>query len=73
MLKMSNAACAELLRGPSNWYKPYWTLARLLQTQDKLTEALHEAELAADRNAGKDREVTQTLELIRRLNGNTKP
>jgi O-antigen ligase len=49
-----------------NWYKPHWALARLLQTQDKLPEALREAELAADCNGGKDAEVTQTLELIRR-------
>lgn len=48
-----------------NWYKAHWMLARLLQTTGRLKEAEAEAQLAADRNAGKDPEIAQTLGTIR--------
>jgi len=43
------------------WFKPHWTLARLLQLENRREEAQHEAALAARLNGGKDSEVSDTL------------
>jgi O-antigen ligase len=44
------------------WYKPHWTLARVLSLESRNEEARREAALAADLDAGKHPEVTQTLQ-----------
>jgi O-antigen ligase len=48
-----------------NWFKPHWTLARLLALESRRQEAEREAALAASLDGGKDTEVTQTLTDIR--------
>jgi O-antigen ligase len=48
-----------------NWFKPHWTLARLLLLQGRALEAEGEASLAAWLDGGKDAEVTHTLAEIR--------
>jgi putative inorganic carbon (HCO3(-)) transporter len=47
------------------WFKPHWTLARLLRLQGRLPEAQSQAETAAQCNAGKNAEVSRTLAEIR--------
>ncbi len=44
-----------------NWFKPHWTLARLLLLESRLGEAANEAALAVSLDAGKDPDVTRTL------------
>jgi O-antigen ligase len=44
-----------------NWFKPHWTIAKLLLLQGRSTEAETEASLAAWLDGGKDTEVTRTL------------
>ncbi len=44
-----------------NWFKPHWTLARLLELQGRRDEALGEAVLALRLDAGKHDEVKRTL------------
>ena len=43
-----------------NWFKPHWTLARLLELTGRHDAALAEAQTAFDLDAGKDAEVTDT-------------
>ncbi len=50
-----------------NWFKPHWTLARLLCVDGRLDEAEHEASLAAYLDNGKHAEVLQALTLVRTL------
>jgi tetratricopeptide (TPR) repeat protein len=50
-----------------NWFKPHWTLAQLLRLEGRVPEALQEAAIAADLDAGKDPEVAATLKQIRAL------
>jgi len=48
------------------WYKPHWTLARLLANQGRVDEARQEGRLALDLNASKDPEVSSTIgEILR--------
>jgi O-antigen ligase len=47
------------------WFKPHWTLARLLALESRCQEAEREAALAAKLDGGKDTKVTQTLTDIR--------
>jgi hypothetical protein len=71
-----NLAAFDALRGDSaateshlrlaiaarpNWFKPHWTLARLLLLESRSTEAEHEAALALALDSGKHPEVSQTL------------
>jgi tetratricopeptide (TPR) repeat protein len=51
------------------WFKPHWTLSRLLLREGKLDEARREAQLAVYLNASKDAEVVQTLAEIETLAG----
>jgi O-antigen ligase len=44
-----------------NWFKPHWTLSRLLVQQDRMTEAESEARTAVDLSGGKMQEVVETL------------
>ncbi|HEV3200140.1 MAG TPA: O-antigen ligase family protein [Bryobacteraceae bacterium] len=48
-----------------NWFKPHWTLAKLLLLENRMDEAEREAAVAAELDAGKNTEVTQTLWEIR--------
>jgi O-antigen ligase len=44
-----------------NWFKPHWALANLLALTGRAAEARTQASLALDLDAGKDREVSQTV------------
>lgn len=46
------------------WFKPHWTLARLLRMENRPAEAAAEAGLAVDLDGGKHPEVGQTLSEI---------
>ena len=48
-----------------NWFKPHWTLARLLALAGRRTEAEAEAERAVDLDGGVHPEVARTLKAIR--------
>jgi O-antigen ligase len=66
---MGNAAAAEqslrnAIRASPNWFKPHWTLARLLALTGRLPEAQREAAIALELDGGKHPEVTQTLQAI---------
>ncbi len=54
-------ALRAALSAAPNWYKPHWTLARLLANEGRPAEAGSEAALAIDLNGGKDPEVASTL------------
>jgi Flp pilus assembly protein TadD len=45
-----------------NWFKPHWSLANLLAIIGRKEEARREAEKAVLLDAGKDAEVTETLQ-----------
>jgi hypothetical protein len=42
------------------WFKPHWTLAETLSFDGRHAEAVQEARLALDLDAGKDAEVRET-------------
>jgi hypothetical protein len=48
------------------WFKPHWTLARLLATTGRMEEARREAAIALDLNGHHDAEVIATMEEILR-------
>jgi O-antigen ligase len=50
-----------------NWFKPHWTLARLLQATNRHGQALVEAAAAAELDAGHDPEVTETWKQLQKL------
>ena len=52
-----------------NWFKPHWTLAKLLQMTGRHAEAEREAEAAVERDGGKHKEVADTLVGIRAVGG----
>jgi len=52
-----------------NWYKPRWTLARLLSAEGRAPEAALEAARAIELNSGKDPEVASTLAKVLRSAG----
>lgn len=43
-----------------NWFKPHWVLAELLRRTDRIREAREQAQLAFERDGGKNPEVTRT-------------
>ena len=47
-----------------NWFKPHWSLAKLLAVTGREDEARREAERAVFLDAGKDDEVTETLKKL---------
>jgi O-antigen ligase len=53
------------IAGRPNWFKPHWTLARLLALESRRNEAEREAALAARLTGGQDTSVTRTLADIR--------
>ena len=55
----------EAIAAAPNWFKPHWTLARLLSMAGRTSEARTEAAAAAQLNR-KDPEVARTLAEIRR-------
>jgi len=48
------------------WFKPHWTLARLLSAEGRTGEAVAEARKALDLNGGRDAEVIATTQEILR-------
>jgi hypothetical protein len=44
-----------------NWFKPHWALARILQIEGRAAEARTEADLALALDAGKHKEVSESL------------
>jgi tetratricopeptide (TPR) repeat protein len=48
------------------WYKPYWMLAQLLGETGRSDEALRDAERGYELNGGKNSEVTETWDHLRR-------
>ena len=46
------------------WFKPHWVLAQILWAEGRNSEALSEARIAADLDAGKHPEVGRTLQEI---------
>jgi len=59
---------AAIVAAPT-WYKPHWTLARLLAVTGRMGLAQSEARIALDLNGGHDVEVTATMgEILRSAN-----
>ncbi|MGH9671851.1 MAG: hypothetical protein ACRD44_01610, partial [Bryobacteraceae bacterium] len=56
----------ETIAWAPNWFKPHWTLAQVLLLSGRTQEAEREAALAVELNNAKNREVSETLEMIRR-------
>jgi tetratricopeptide (TPR) repeat protein len=54
------------IQSAPNWFKPHWMLARVLALQGRLKEANLEADAAIERNGGKNQEVLETLQEIRK-------
>ncbi len=52
-----------------NWFKPHWTLAKLLWMTGRRAEAEREAEAAVERDGDKHNEVAETLKEIRAAGG----
>jgi O-antigen ligase len=52
----------EAIAFAPNWFKPHWVLARLLARDGRYAEAKAEALAAVQRDGGKNREVTETLQ-----------
>ncbi len=48
-----------------NWFKPHWTLAQLLEVTNRHNQALVEAAVAAELDAGHDPEVAETLQRLK--------
>jgi O-antigen ligase len=74
----NDAADAEMslraaIAANSQWFKPHWTLARLLLMESRLDEAQREATLAAVLDGGKFPEVTRTWHEIGAKQGQGSP
>ena len=50
-----------------NWFKPHWTLAKLLEIANRHKQALTEAAEAAELDAGHDPEVTETWKELQKI------
>jgi O-antigen ligase len=50
-----------------NWFKPHWTLAQLLDLENRHNQALSEAAQAVQLDAGHDPEVTETLKHLQSI------
>ncbi|MDP9171212.1 MAG: O-antigen ligase family protein, partial [Acidobacteriota bacterium] len=57
----TSTALNRAIGAAPEWFKPHWTLAKLLAQQGTSRDALREAERAASLNAGHDPGVSQTL------------
>jgi len=56
----------ETIAWAPNWFKPHWTLAQVLLIGGRTGEAEREAALAVELNGARNKEVSETLEMIRR-------
>ena len=63
-LQRAELSLRNAIRTNPTWFKPHWTLARLLALTGRTAEAAREAGLALDLDAGKHPEVTQTLQSV---------
>jgi O-antigen ligase len=64
------ASLRSAIAASPNWFKPHWTLAKLLFLAGRAEEARKEAALGLDLNGGKDAEVAATLgEILRSPEG----
>ncbi len=61
----TEASLRAAIAAAPNWYKPRWTLARLLVLQGRFADAENEAARAAELGGGNHPEVVQTLDEIR--------
>ncbi len=61
----TESALRFAIQAHPNWFKPHWALAQLLRLEGRRSEALAEAEIAADLNGGKNPEVAATLDQLR--------
>jgi O-antigen ligase len=50
-----------------NWFKPHWTLAQVLELENRHDQALSEAAEAADLDGGHDAEVTETWKRLQAI------
>ena len=60
----AEASLRNAIKANPTWFKPHWTLARLLALTGRAAEARTEAAAAVDLDAGKHGEVAQSLEGI---------
>ncbi len=56
----------EAIAAAPNWFKPHWLLAQVLAREGRAAEAEAEARAAVDRDGGKNPEVSQVMEQLRR-------
>jgi hypothetical protein len=61
----SEASLRAAIRASPTWFKPRWTLARLLMLTGRAEEGAREAALAVDLDGGKHPDVLATLGQIR--------
>jgi len=61
----AEASLRAAIRANPTWFKPHWTLARLLALTGRTQEAENEAARALDLDGGKHGEVARTLEQLR--------
>jgi tetratricopeptide (TPR) repeat protein len=59
-------ALRSAIAAAPNWYKPHWTLARLLALTGRDAEALVEAQAAVERGGARHEEVLETLHQLER-------
>jgi tetratricopeptide (TPR) repeat protein len=65
-LNTSKSSLRAAISCAPKWFKPHWSLARLLFAEGHYQEARAEAQLAINLNGGKDSEVISTLnEIVR--------
>jgi O-antigen ligase len=60
----AEASLRASIQSAPKWFKPHWSLARILFATGRSEEARNEAQRALDLNGGKDPEVTSTLNEI---------
>ena len=58
---LTERALRQAIAASPRWFKPHWTLARVLLTRGRRDEAEAEAKLAVSLNGGKNPEVAETL------------
>jgi tetratricopeptide (TPR) repeat protein len=61
----AEASLRAAIAASPTWFKPHWTLARLLELTGRSQEAAREAARAVDLDGGKHAEVAATLQQIR--------
>ena len=61
------------LEASPNWFKSHWALSQLFLLSGRRTDALAEANRAADLNGGKDPEIAKFLQRVHDLTASLKP